>query len=74
MQDFYHMCCMDTPFYVEKPRKPRRDIVNMASNVNVQKNGAIAEVNPSNRSLRDEPRATGKATGGNEVEQPWQVE
>jgi hypothetical protein len=61
MQDFYHMCCMDTPFYVEKPRKPRRDIVNMASNVNVQKNGAIAEVNPSNRSLRDEPSPSTRA-------------
>jgi hypothetical protein len=56
MQDFYHMCCVDTPFYVEKPRKAgRRDIVDIASNVNIQKNGAIAEVNPSNRSLRDEP-------------------
>ena len=61
MQDFYQMCCMDTPYYVEKPRKPRRDIVDIASNVNVQKNGAIAEVNPSNRSLRDEPSPSTRA-------------
>ena len=61
MQDFYHMCCMDTPFYVEKKKSSRRDIVGIASNVNIQKNGAIAEVNPSNRSLRDEPSPSTRA-------------
>ena len=61
MQDFYHMCCVDTPFYVEKRKSGRRDIVDIASNVNIQKNVAIAEVNTSYRRPGDEPSPSTRA-------------
>ena len=47
MQDFYHMCCVDTPFYVEKKKNGRRDIVDIARNVIVPKIDGIAEVSSS---------------------------
>ncbi len=49
MQDFYYMCCVDTPFYVEKKKHGRRDIVDVARNVIVPNVGAIAEVSSSYR-------------------------
>ncbi len=49
MQDFYHMCCVDTPFYVDKRKPGRRDIVDVASNVIVPKLDGIAEVGSSYR-------------------------
>ena len=61
MQDFYHMCCMDTPFYVEKKKSARRDLVDIASNVNLQKNTAIAEVQTSYRRQGDEPSPSTRA-------------
>jgi hypothetical protein len=31
MQDFYHMCCVDTPFYVDKREPGKRDIIDSSS-------------------------------------------
>jgi hypothetical protein len=61
MQDFYHMCCVDTPFYVDKKKNGRRDIVDIARNVNIPKSGAIAEVNSSYRPPRNEPSPSTRA-------------
>ncbi len=55
MQDFYHICCVDTPFYVEKKKHGRWDIVDIARNVIVPKIGAIAEVSSSYRQSGSDP-------------------
>jgi hypothetical protein len=49
MQDFYHMCCVDTPFYVERRKPGRRDIEGNARSVLDPQVEHVAEVSSSYR-------------------------